>query len=467
MSTSNKPISGREVTKVEHISVGNTFLVACLIGSATISLGVYFNSKALAILMPLIVMALYIFFMSQRKVDLPTTVVGDSFYYMGFIFTLISLVVSLLSLSANEGVNMNSIVGSFGAALLTTILGLVARLVVTSFSVRAKDRRERLENEIENSLTKFSAQLEVLTQEVTDSLTKVHSKTSTSLENSLKNYEKMNSDISDQYKSSMQGGQKSIRAAMEDFADRINQIEVSKDMVSKPLNESLSEIRNTLVSHQQSYGKVNKSLITANNKLSDQLSKSGEQIQQHMNTVDSALASAVKDQAAEYKKSLSEIGNSIMTSLGEIKDLKLDTQDSLKKQLSSFNNEIEELSKSIEQLRKPISSSTKQLENGCKDISDSLHLLSDASKGVQEMIGDVDLNLEKVTQLQTRMDNLSETVFDFNKGLRSSIELNSSATNKLDQITTETEKASLQVAKDIGEVYGQLANQIKALRGPV
>ena len=51
---------------------------------------------------------------------------GDNFYYMGFIFTLTSLAVSLVQYSA--GSDVGEIVANFGVAVASTIAGIVLRI---------------------------------------------------------------------------------------------------------------------------------------------------------------------------------------------------------------------------------------------------------------------------------------------------------------------------------------------------
>ena len=79
-------VSGRTSVKVEFVSVARSFLLACVMGAVLIFLGVKFNSMLMAVAGPLAVMGLYIYTMLNTATDLPMTIIGDSFYYLGFIF---------------------------------------------------------------------------------------------------------------------------------------------------------------------------------------------------------------------------------------------------------------------------------------------------------------------------------------------------------------------------------------------
>lgn len=62
-----------------------------------------------------------------RRARLRDDQIGDNFYYMGFIFTLTSLAVSLSQYS--QGSSVDQIVQNFGIAVSTTIAGIVFRII--------------------------------------------------------------------------------------------------------------------------------------------------------------------------------------------------------------------------------------------------------------------------------------------------------------------------------------------------
>jgi hypothetical protein len=69
---------------------------------------------------------------------------GDNFYYMGFIYTLTSLAVTLIQFA--DGTNATEIIRNFGVAVASTIAGIVLRIVFNLF------RRDPIEVEHESRL---------------------------------------------------------------------------------------------------------------------------------------------------------------------------------------------------------------------------------------------------------------------------------------------------------------------------
>ena len=54
---------------------------------------------------------------------------GDSFYYLGFLYTLTALAISLFSI---EG-DINDLLKNFGIAITTTLVGLIGRIILSQF----------------------------------------------------------------------------------------------------------------------------------------------------------------------------------------------------------------------------------------------------------------------------------------------------------------------------------------------
>ena len=77
---------------------------------------------------PVLLMAIYaLAIILVRRLRLRDDQTGDNFYYMGFIFTLTSLAISLVQYGT--GVEVNEIIQNFGVAVATTIAGIIFRIL--------------------------------------------------------------------------------------------------------------------------------------------------------------------------------------------------------------------------------------------------------------------------------------------------------------------------------------------------
>ncbi len=82
---------------------------------------------------------------------------GDNFYYMGFIFTLASMSAALIQLRSGEDVG--ALIGSFGIALVSTILGIAGRVTFVQMRTEVEDIEERVRQDLLSASNELRGQL--------------------------------------------------------------------------------------------------------------------------------------------------------------------------------------------------------------------------------------------------------------------------------------------------------------------
>jgi len=456
-------VSGRTAVQHQYASITTHFIIAIVTGGSLIAIGVLFNSTLLAVIAPVAVMLLYIR-IANKDTQLSQSIIGDSYYYMGFVFTLISLGSALFYLSINDNVDINTIVGSFGAALVTTVIGLVARLITTSFSFKATGQRKRLEDSIEKSLATFTEQLETLTSTTISSLTKVHTHTQATLMKTLENYENVNEEISAQYKETMRSGEESISKSITSLAKRIDDIEVSPNMVSDPIKRSFDEVLETLKSHNESYGKLSKTMTRTNAKLSEQLENSGSQIQMHVDKVEIALIEAVGRQMIAYEKSLGSTSKEIVASFDNIKVLKVNSEKHLSSELEGLSLRISEISKLLSNACTPLQKSSELLGDSSEKMKLNISNFSSISEEISKVIAGSQQNMTGLGSMNGVIVDLVKVMIRLNEVLNQTITQGQHAGLAMEGSAKATEEASKQLANDITQVYGALTTQIQQIR---
>jgi hypothetical protein len=160
------------------LDIKRVFLLGLGLGTVAIIGGQLLKSPWLSVLLSILVMALYIWIGLYRDAAKPILPqFADSVYYMGFLFTLEALVASLYEFHAHETPNVGSLVSYFSLALITTIIGLSARIVITNFNKDIHTTRQEIADSLNNAtiaLTQnaqaISSRLEVLNTEVHDTI---------------------------------------------------------------------------------------------------------------------------------------------------------------------------------------------------------------------------------------------------------------------------------------------------------
>ncbi|HEX4508636.1 MAG TPA: hypothetical protein VH328_01085 [Burkholderiaceae bacterium] len=109
--------------------------------------------------LPLALMLAYIVLgLNRREDDVPDEKFADSCYYLGFIFTITSIIFALFDLP-EVGTRLDEIAVRFGAAMASTVLGLGVRVYLVSFELDTHDALRDAENAVVDAARRLREQL--------------------------------------------------------------------------------------------------------------------------------------------------------------------------------------------------------------------------------------------------------------------------------------------------------------------
>ncbi len=114
------------------------------------------------------VMALYWWFANSRtNTSTARAVFADSFYYLGFLFTFIALISTMVGISSDD-FRPETIVGQIGPALATTVIGMAVRIYITQFdAITSEPEVEVLSGlgELSGNLSSAISELQIMVQQ--------------------------------------------------------------------------------------------------------------------------------------------------------------------------------------------------------------------------------------------------------------------------------------------------------------
>jgi hypothetical protein len=151
------------------IRVQKLFAVVLVLKVTASGLGWWLRMPwSLGFALPLALMLLYIGVgLGRRRDDVTDEKFADSCYYLGFIFTITSIIFSLFDLPS-IGTRIESIAVRFGAAMLSTVLGLGVRVYLVSFERDAGDAFREAQEAVVDASRRFAEQLRIALERLRD-----------------------------------------------------------------------------------------------------------------------------------------------------------------------------------------------------------------------------------------------------------------------------------------------------------
>ncbi len=220
----------------------------------------------------MLVYALYV--AGTRRYLLREDQAGDNLYYLGFLYTLVSLAYSLVFFAGAEE-STQKIIGNFGLALTTTIVGLALRVLFSQMredpvEIEREARLElgeavsRLKAELDTSVIELNSFRRATAQSLTEGMAEISDKSNTVLETHAARL----TDLVEQVAEKLDGGfstlkenQKELNAgsrrtvnAVDRLAQRVEAINVPSDLIERklaPALEALAESARKIAGHSQ------------------------------------------------------------------------------------------------------------------------------------------------------------------------------------------------------------------------
>jgi methyl-accepting chemotaxis protein len=187
----------------ETLSVQRLFGVAVALKIAFALAGYLLDSPVwLGTVVPLTVMVLYMVLgYHRRSSEISEERFADSCYYLGFIFTIASIIICLFDLpKMTPGKGMYQIAVRFGAAMVSTVLGMIVRVYLVGFKKDVSEAVKDVESALIDATRAFTVQLN----------------------DTMRTMQQFEAQILDATKASVAGVQLQVEALGRSFADALN-----------------------------------------------------------------------------------------------------------------------------------------------------------------------------------------------------------------------------------------------------
>ena len=412
------------------------FLATLLAGTLGILTGWWLQSFPLTFCLPLVFMGAYLGLGLKKdwRNSISNTQFADSIYYLGFLFTLIALTVSLFILNFQQGNALDDLMWRFGLALVTTVVGLSARICLTSFHASFEDSLANAEEALERASQSLRQQLH-----------------------------RMSADMVAQNEAMKTALQHALDTSRSALVDAMGAVKVTLSQASKELSDTISsnvrEQERASQSLRQQLHRISADMVAHNEAMKTAL-------QHALDTSQSALVDAMGAVKVTLSQASKELSDTISSNMREhleeqatdLARLRSDAQERLQV-VSALR---EKLGREIEQAQDSLSQMCTQLVKTALQ-----HALNTSQSALADAMGAVKVTLSQASKELS--DTISSNMREHLEGQATDLaRLRSDAQEHLQAVSALREKLGHEVeqAQDsLSQMHTQLVKTANFIAG--
>lgn len=357
---------------------------------------------------------------------------ADSFYYMGFGFTLIALLISFLgAAAADTELNANDLLGNLGIALSTTIFGLLVRVYYVSFKPTSDATLDQLNKELSRSSTRLSRAVE---------------------------------DASSQIREITDSSLKNLGSKLQGFAERVENAGTPVNLFSEKISLTKNELSEFSVSVEELRSNLTQltgategleAKFSATQDTTSLLTQSTTQLNQEMKaSSDSVKAGTANiDQFLAQWSGISAKLELIVSTIQESNDIARSKFEEFFLSVSKFSSSLELDATKVDE----VTGSLKTISKSASDTSGSIEALSRAVIATQA-------SLQSVESLLSSIESLADGLTQVD--LKNTGEKHSQAASIILQASQQVQRSTTKIAElsaDIEKYIGVSAQMITSV----
>ena len=393
---SKKSGKSKLTKSLEKLNYRNIFGLAFVLGTISITLGWKLDSLYLCgVVLPILCMLAYSSLgFIEKKNDTLIEQFADSIYYLGFLLTLVALIISLVDLSEAE-YSLEGVGSRFGIALATTVLGLFLRIILTNFRESFSDKKAVLEEQLAKSMKDFSYQVQIQARTLRTTTDLYNTSIELSINSMNKSIATLTSGLDsvstkgiEQVAKTFERTNEQLNLGVTNVFKKIELIQIPEDILTSPIQKPIKKLADLLDEYKDGFASLTKEQkkISRDNELfSNNLTK-------------------LNQSATKLDNSIQNISDTFSS----IKDLDINTE-GLNNTINKTISTIDELSSALSAIA-AIEPNIQSVVKSIDDIDKESQKLTNTIKNHGEVVSNIDgisnSNLDMVKRHQSDIEEI-------------------------------------------------------------
>jgi chaperonin cofactor prefoldin len=362
--------------QLDRIKLGTAWLVATVTGIVALvysAISQFSPASTMSGLVALLVAYAAFGYSLKRK---NTIQFADSLYYMGFLWALFALIAAFAVWPAPK-LTTDSVLTTFGYALVTTFSGMLLRLLVIQFQDTPSDRLVDAEETIDRRMTALSQQINDATMEIASFRDRASGELGGTLDDLVRSLEDVRDKIAEQHGTMATMMSAGFESSLKDILGRLAAIQIPQDM----LMTEVSKLVSALGQRGEDIEAAVRRLETGLMQVAESVTRFGESL--YGSEAAKRIGAAVTELSSTIKQRTEEFAS--MTTTLERSHAELDGQvNSLQSLRSAFAKVSTQLTTLETELRDVSSHSLNvDVRNGLLNVRKAIQSSLDASKAIE------------------------------------------------------------------------------------
>ncbi|MBD9361770.1 hypothetical protein [Methylomonas fluvii] len=391
---------------------------------------------------------------------------GDNLYYLGFLYTLVSLSYALYNFTSSTEqspatTSIDPIINSFGIALATTIVGLMFRIIFNQMRHDIVDVEAEARIELANAATRLRTELDQITldmnhfgratkQSIAEGLQAVSQEASDAMSQSATKFGEVAEMLGSRMNKTLDGFVQNTEqlnitssgmvVAIESLLKRVENIEAPTDLITTkiaPAMEAIKEAGEAINKRASGDGKVLARLTTA----IENAVASSSLLEQNVSALNAVAVQAQENMVTLNKSA--DIGNSILSSISQ-------TVAEAQKLTQEHVNALHEVKQSLGGTSTVMSS---LIASWQAEVDAAIVLISqkgsEAKNNIEQSIND--LKGQEIRAIQ-EMASSAETI----------LETVRKHSDELDKELEKSRKSTIQVHAGLNEIIDEISARLQS-----
>lgn len=375
-----------------HIKLGAAWLCATLAGVIALVYSTMSQlsptSTMLALIGLLVAYAAYGY--SPRKKN--NLQFADSLYYMGFLWALFALIATFVLWPAPK-LTADSVLTTFGYALVPTFCGMLFRLLVIQFQTTPPDRLVHAQETIDRRVAALIQQINEATMEITSFRDRAASDLGGTLHDLVRSLADAREKITEQHRTMTTMMSTGFESSLKDVLGRLAAIQIPQEILTAEVARLVAALGKRGEDVEEAVQRLENSLMQAAETVT-QFGDSfyGSEAAKRVGVAVNDLSSTIKERTDEFIKMSTVLEASRTEIESQLKSLQ-----SLRSgftmvstQLSTLDTELRDLS---------LNAISADVRNGLMNVQKAIHSSLDASEAIESTMRGVMFFLkERVTE---------------------------------------------------------------------